>query len=174
MNKVKDCIHSLHLDFCLSNTHDLLLNRKLTDGDISWSFLCHITCSNVSWSLSLKPLYEVVQAGNRRGLWFQDSQKIQELVCHFLLRPMSKKKASGLEEYWKNVMCMPNNVGRQFFKGRHLQSAHQSCVNIDRGKQEMRGQDSRRASQVGESEHSDVVTERQTERMKARTLRTRH
>lgn len=34
-------------------------------------------------------------------------------------------------------------MGCQFFKGRHLQSAHQSCVNIDRGKQEMRGQDRR-------------------------------
>lgn len=34
-------------------------------------------------------------------------------------------------------------MGCQFFKGRHLQSAHQSRVNIDRVKQEMRGQDRR-------------------------------
>lgn len=108
MNKIKDYIHSLHLDFSLSNMHDLLLNRKLTDGDISWVFLCHITCSNVSWSLSLKPPYEVFQVGNRRGLWFRDSQKIQaELVCHFLLRRVSKKKASGLEVYGKMWCACP-------------------------------------------------------------------
>lgn len=107
VQKSKECIHSLHLDFSLNNMHDLLLKRKLTDGNITWGFSCHITCSNVSWSLSLKPLYEVVQVGSRSGLWFQDSEKIQELVCHFLLRRMSKKKASGLEVYGKMWCACP-------------------------------------------------------------------
>lgn len=64
-------------------------------------------------------------------------------------------------------MCAPDNAGRQFFKGRHLQSAHQSRVNIDRGKQEMRGQD-RRGAGVGRRGVSlnAKVTEREMERMR--------
>ena len=42
-------------------------------------------------------------------------------------------------------------------------SAHQSCVNIDRRKQEMRGQDGRRkrGGGKGESGPSDIVTEKE-------------
>lgn len=66
------------------------------------------------------------------------------------------------------MMCMSNNVGCRFFKGRHLQSAHQSCVNIDRRKQAMRGRDRRRKSGEGDPEHSDVVTENQTTKVKGK------
>lgn len=36
-------------------------------------------------------------------------------------------------------MCVPTNAGCQC-DGMHLQSTHQSCANIGRRKQEMRGQ----------------------------------
>lgn len=54
---------------------------------------------------------------------------------------MSKEKASGSEVHdkKKKKMCVPTNVGCQC-DGRHLQSTHQSCANIDWRKQEMRGQ----------------------------------
>lgn len=53
-------------------------------------------------------------------------------------------------------MSVANNVSCQFFKGRDLRCEHQSCVNIDRRKEEMRGHDRRRES-VGGKESVDTL-----------------
>lgn len=47
-------------------------------------------------------------------------------------------------------MSLPNNADRQSFKG----GITQSCVNIDRRKEEMIGQDERRTSGGGKGEGS--------------------
>lgn len=83
-----------------------------------------------------------VDCNSETVAWKTEGSRAAQLTTPLLHRVKTgrkKKGASGLEVYGENVMCAADNVRCQFFKGRHLQS----CVNIDRGKQEMRGQDRR-------------------------------
>lgn len=71
--------------------------EEFIDSDIT--FLCHITCSNVSRSLSLKPPEKSLKLQIAEDCDSETvKKKIKDPACQLLLRRMSKKKkASGLE-----------------------------------------------------------------------------
>lgn len=82
-----------------------------------------------------------------------NEEKNPSICLPFSPEPYMRRKAPSAR--W-NMTCTPESVRCQSFKGRHLQTEHQSCVNIDWGKQEKRSHDWRN-KEGGERRESKKV-----------------